>query len=347
MAALDPRLRKVAPRILVIVIGVAIVGLPVLVNSSFWIYNVTIIASYAIVVIGLNVLVGYVGIVSFAQTAFMAVGGYGVAILTVTYHWNPWLAAVVAVFLAGVLAFLVGLPLLRLRGHYLTMATFALAIAVYYFVTGASFTGGAVGISAVPVLSIGSVSFGDAVPMELLASGIAVLALYTVSQLAKSHIGRDWKAIAGREDVATSLGARVTHRKLMAFVLAAILGAIGAILYVEATSFVSPDLYSTTIIVNLFVMLFIGGRARTTGPVVGAAVVLVVPELISSLSGVEGIVFDALLILIILFFPFGIVGGLSKLWRDIVSRLDLGEASGKAGISKDAVPEESGVLRGD
>ena len=297
-----------------------IVGLPILLNSSFWIYNVTLISTYAVVVIGLNVLVGYIGIVSFAQTAFMAVGGYGVAILTVNDHWNPWLASVVAIALAGVLAFILGFPLLRLRGHYLTMATFALAIAVYYFVTGAGFTGGAVGISAVPVLAVGSISFGNAVPMELLTAGVAIVALYLVSKLASSHIGRDWKAIAAREDVAVSLGVRVVNRKLMAFTLAAVLGAIGAVLYVEATSYVSPDLYSTTIIVNLFVMLFIGGRSRTTGPVIGTAIVLVLPELISSLSGVEGIVFDALLILIILFFPRGVVGGLASLWNLLLAR---------------------------
>lgn len=297
-----------------------IVGLPILLNSSFWIYNVTLISTYAVVVIGLNVLVGYIGIVSFAQTAFMAVGGYGVAILTVNDHWNPWLASVVAIALAGVLAFILGFPLLRLRGHYLTMATFALAIAVYYFVTGAGFTGGAVGISAVPVLAVGSISFGNAVPMELLTAGVAIVALYLVSKLASSHIGRDWKAIAAREDVAVSLGVRVVNRKLMAFTLAAVLGAIGGVLYVEATSYVSPDLYSTTIIVNLFVMLFIGGRARTTGPVIGTAIVLVLPELISSLSGVEGIVFDALLILIILFFPRGVVGGLASLWNLLLAR---------------------------
>jgi len=311
---------RVIARAPLVLATLLIVGLPILLNSSFWIYNITLISTYVIVVIGVNVLVGYIGIVSFAQTAFMAVGGYGVAVLTVTDHWNPWLASVVAICLAGVLAFILGFPLLRLRGHYLTMATFALAIAVYYFVTGAGFTGGAVGISAVPVLAIGGISFGNAVPMELLTAGVAIVALYIVSKLASSHVGRDWKAIAAREDVAVSLGVRVVNRKLMAFTLAAVLGAIGGVLYVEATSYVSPDLYSTTIIVNLFVMLFIGGRARTTGPVIGAAIVLVLPELISSLSGVEGIVFDALLILIILFFPRGVVGGLASLWHLLLAR---------------------------
>lgn len=330
MSALRRRLRgkwSIAPRLPPVIAALGVVGLPILLHSSFWIYNVTLLATYAIVVIGLNILVGYVGIVSFAQTAFMAVGGYGVAVLTVTDHWNPWLAAVVAVCVAGGLALVVGLPLLRLKGHYLTMATFALAIAVYYFATGAGFTGGAVGISAVPALSVGSVSFGNAIPMELLASGIAIAALYIVGQLARSHIGRDWKAIAAREDVAISLGVRVLSRKLMAFALAAVFAAIGGVLYVEGTSFVSPDLYSTTIIVNLFVMLFIGGRARTIGPVIGAAIVLVVPELISSLSSIEGIVFDAVLLLIILFFPSGVVGGLSRLWDLSSSRFKFDRTS--------------------
>ena len=302
--------------------GAAAVALvPIALGSSFWIYNVTLIAIYSVAVIGLNVLAGYVGIVSFAQTAFMAVGGYGVAILTVSDHWNPWLSGALAVVLAGLLSMAVGVPLLRLRSHYLTMASFGLAIAVYYFSTGASFTGGAVGISAIPPLSIGGLSFGNAVPMELLAVGVALVALYLVSTLASSHVGRDWRAIAAREDVARSLGVRVFNRRLWAFVIASVLGAVSGVLYVEATSFVSPGLYSTTVMVNLFVMLFIGGRSRTTGPVVGAAVVLLVPELFSSLSGMEGIIFDALLIVIILFFPRGVVGGLVGLWNRLSFRL--------------------------
>ncbi len=320
-------------RALAIAVGaVLITGLPIVLGSSFWVYNVTLIAIYSIAVIGLNILVGYVGIVSFAQTAFMAVGGYGVAVLSVNDHWNPWLSSVVATVLAGLLALAVGVPLLRLRSHYLTMASFGLAVAVYYFATGASFTGGAVGISAVPPLSIGSLSFGNPIPMEVLVSAIAVLAMYLVSVLASSHIGRDWRAIAAREDVAESLGLRVFNRRLWAFVTASMLGAAAGVLYVEATSFASPDLYSTTVMVNLFVMLFIGGRSRTTGPVVGAAVVLLIPELFSSLSGFEGIIFDALLIVIILFFPSGVAGSLADLANRLMLRFQHKDAVEVVGL---------------
>lgn len=278
-------------------------------GSRFWIYNITQVAIYAIVVIGLNALVGFAGQVSFAQTAFMAIGGYGVGILSANHHWNAWLASAVSCVVAVAAASVIGSFLLRLRGHYLTMATFALAYGMYSYVGGATgLTGGAIGISGVPALAIGGLSFAQPVPMLVLCAGICLAAVLAVSLLGRSHIGRTWKAVAAREDVVSSLGISASRAKMLAFCIAALLGVVGGILYVEQTGFVSPDLYAPTTIINLFVMLFIGGRGRTFGPLLGAAVVVILPVELSGLANIEGIIFDLLLLAVILIRPQGLLG---------------------------------------
>ena len=314
------------------VVWVAILLAAILSGSSFWIYNWTLIAIYTIVLVGLNAMVGYAGQVSFAQTAFMAVGGYGVAILGANHGWNPWLAFVTSVLLAGAFAVVMGVPLFRLRGHYLTMATFAFAMGAYALSIGADFTGGAIGISAVPPLRIGQISFVTPVPALLLASLICAASMVVLNVLRSSHVGRSWRALAVSEDVAESLGLNVWRYKMLAFVLASVLAAVGGALYVEVTSYVSPDLYNGTIIVDLFMMFFIGGRGTTFGPLVGATVFLVVPQLISELSGYQGIVFDLLLLSVILLLPQGLLGGIST--EGLVSSIaSWGAKDGKTAIA--------------
>lgn len=297
-------------------------------NYPFWIYNLTLVATYAIVVVGLNVFVGYLGLVTFAQTAFMAIGGYSLAILTVRHGWNPWAALLVGILLSVVAAAVVGVPILRLRGHYLTMTTFALALGTFAYVTGATkFTGGSVGISGVPPLAIGSFSLADPGDAYLGCWIVVGLVAWIGVRLRNSHVGRAWQTIASREEAGTSLGLRIQRFKVIGFVVAAVFGAVGGALYVGFTTYLSPDLYDSTIGVNLFVMLFLGGRGRTLAPIVGAAVLIVVPQYFSALSDYQAILFDCVLLIIILLKPGGLLEPPKWLLR-------LG------GRDREAVPEE-------
>lgn len=302
----DPRSmarRYAGPAVVALLVGLFYLG-----NDPFWIYNLTLVAIYAIVVVGLNVFLGYVGLVTFAQTAFMAVGGYSVAILGVRYGWNSWAALVAGLLLAAGAAAVIGVPLLRLRGHYLTMATFALALGTYGYVTGATgLTGGSVGISGARPLSIGSFSLADPETAYLSCWVVVAIVTWIGVRLRDSHIGRAWQTIASREDAGTSLGLRVQRFKVVAFVLSAVFGALGGALYVGITTYVSPDLYDSAIGVNLFVMLFLGGRGRTLAPIVGSAVLVLVPQEFSALSDYQTILFDCVLLIVILVKPGGLL----------------------------------------
>jgi branched-chain amino acid transport system permease protein len=305
--------RLAGPAAVAIVLAAVWVG-----NSTGWIYNLTLVGTYAIVVCGLNIMLGYAGLVSFAQTAFMAVGGYAIAILAVHHSVSPWLGLLVGMIVAGVAAALIGLVLFRLRGHYLTMASFALAMSAFGYATAAvSFTGGSVGIAGVPPLGAGSFVFSDPRHAYLLVWLLVGVCVYAGVRARESHVGRAWRTIADNEDVAASVGLPVLRYKILAFVIAAVMGALGGGLYVDFTSYVNPELYAPAIIVNIFLMLFLGGKGHTLGPIVGSAIVVIIPLQIAGISDIQTIVFNVALLVLILVLPGGLLDGGS--WRSLVS----------------------------
>jgi branched-chain amino acid transport system permease protein len=278
-------------------------------HSRLAIYNLTVTALYAMVVISLNLLLGLAGQVSFAQTTFMAVGGYSSALLTTKLQLNPWLALLAGAVLALVAALAIGRPLLRLRGHYLAMATFALALGTYSFVTAATpLTNGSIGLSGVPALTLGSISFDDTIAFYALAWVMCALAMAVFALLANSHIGRAWRALATGQDIAATLGIDVTAYKVLAFAIAAVIASVAGSLYVEFTSFVGPDLYDISIILNIFLMLFVGGRGSHVGPVIGAGLLTVAPQLLAGLEKFQNLVFFVFLLVLILIWPSGLFG---------------------------------------
>ncbi len=300
------RARTVVPAVVVaaVVLGVAAS------RSTSWIYNITTVAILAIAVVGLNIVIGLAGQVSFATPAFMAVGGYASANLGTRAGWNPWVALLAGAVAATLFAALIGVPLMRLRGHYLAMGTFALALVVGGLALAAKgVTNGSIGIAGVPPFTIGSLDLSGADAFYWLSCGTCGAAVLAVRLLRSSRVGRAWRAVAARDDVASSLGVEVARYKVMAFAASALLAAVAGSLYVEFTSFVAPDLYSTAVNVQIFTMLFIGGLATTWGPVTGAAVVVLFPVVFSGLRDTQSVVLGVLLLAILVLRPQGIGGG--------------------------------------
>ncbi|WP_210491526.1 branched-chain amino acid ABC transporter permease [Patulibacter sp. SYSU D01012] len=316
-------LRTHAEAAVLLVIAFLVAVVVPLSGADYWIYLLTIVALFAIAVVGLNVLTGYAGQVSFATTAFMAVGGYTVALTQRDWGTDPWVALVVAVGLGSAAAVLLGLPLLRLRGHYLAMATFTLALGVFFLAGGATgFTGGATGVPGVARPHIAGLRFDEPLAFYALAWVILGLAVLGVMALARSRTGRAWRALATHDRVATSVGIPVTRYKLLAFVIASALASLSGALYVQFTTFVSPDLYDNAAVLQVFTMLFVGGLAVSYGPIIGAAVVIVVPNVIGGLESYETLVFNVALLVILVLRPQGLVGkaDVATSVRDVLPR---------------------------
>jgi len=273
-------------------------------------YLITVLgfaAIYAIFVVGLNFFMGYTGQVSFGQNAFAAIGGYTSAVLTTAKGWPVFAAMPVGIAAAALLALAIGYPTLRLRGHYLAMATLALGLIVQEIaVQWDSVTMGYTGISAIPGLG----AFGWELPNDRaqLAALLAALALclWISSRLKHSRLGHALAAIAGSEDAARALGIDVARYKLLAFVIAAVYAAFAGSLFVHIVGFVSPEVFGLHMVVLGFTMLYVGGIGTVFGPLVGAFIISLLPETFRSFKEYQDLAYGAALIALLIYAPKGL-----------------------------------------
>jgi branched-chain amino acid transport system permease protein len=265
---------------------------------------------YTVFGTGLSIFMGYAGQASFGQNAFAAIGGYTSAVLTTAYGIAPAPALALGVAGAVVCAAVIGYPTLRLKGHYLAMATLAIGLIVHEIaVQWQSVTQGYMGISGIPPLGIGGFEAADDRDQLVLLSVIAALCMGSAWLIRHSRFGRALVAISGSEDAARALGIDVARYKLAAFVLSAVYAAMAGSLFVHTVGFVSPEVFGLNMVVLGFTMLYVGGNGTVTGPLVGAIVVSLLPETIRGFKDYQDIVYGVALILILIYVP----GGLSRL----------------------------------
>jgi branched-chain amino acid transport system permease protein len=273
-------------------------------------YFVTIMSFamiYAVFVIGLNVFMGYAGQVSFGHNAFAALSGYASAVLTATYYWDPVPAFAVGLGLALLMALVVGWPTLRLKGHYLAMATLAIGLIVYEIaIQWQSVTQGYMGISGIPPLGTAGYEI-DSDRGKLFALAVIVaLSAFAAARLRASRFGRALAAIAGSEDAARALGIEVARYKLGAFLVSAAYAAIAGSLFVHVVEFVSPEVFGLNMVVSAFTMLYVGGIGTLGGPILGAVIVSLLPELFRGLKDYQDLFYGAGLILLLIYAPKGL-----------------------------------------
>ncbi len=262
---------------------------------------------YGVFCVGLNFFMGYTGQASFGQNAFAAIGGYGSAILTVQYGWEPILALVVSMAVAGVAAIVVGYPTLRLRGHYLAMATFALGLITYdVSVQWTDLTQGYMGYSGIPPLGIGPFTVEDDKLKLVCLAVILALGVWLSSRLRHSRFGRALRAISSTELGAAALGIRVSRYKLLAFIIAALYASAAGSLFAHTVGFISPEVFGLQMVVVTFTMLYVGGIGTVLGPAIGAVIASLLPEVVRSTGRFQDIAYAAVLILMLIFVPKGL-----------------------------------------
>lgn len=269
--------------------------------------NLSVIS--AVAVIGLNFAFGYAGLISLGHAAFVGMGAYGLAILTTRYGWSPWLALPAAVAATAVFAAVIGFPLLRLRGHYLALATLGLNVSFYIVASNwIGLTGGTNGIARIPELSIA----GQALSGESRFLWFGLLVLAVVAVLARAvHVSRHGRAmIAVRDDeiAAEMTGIDVTTVKISAFVLSAICAAIAGCLFACHVRFVAPEDFSYAHSITYLAMLIVGGESSIVGAILGSVLLTFLPEWLRFLGSGYLVFFGILMLGILVFLPTGLVG---------------------------------------
>lgn len=271
-----------------------------------------LIAIFVMVVLGLNLFVGYAGQISLGHAAFFAMGAYGSAIGTATLNLPAWPVMIAAALLTALIALSVGLPALRLSGHYLAMATLGFNIVVYtILVQWDRVTGGPSGFAGIPYLSIGALKFDNEIRFHYLVWAFAVLALLLCLNLVRSGVGRGLAALAEDETAAAALGVGVRRAKVKVFVLSAVLASLAGSLFAHCYAFVSPDSFNIFVSVDFVIMVVVGGMGSIWGTLFGTALITLLPEWIEALETFKDIVHGLILVLILTFLPQGLVTGIA------------------------------------
>jgi branched-chain amino acid transport system permease protein len=261
--------------------GLGLAATPWVVRSSYLLGILVFVTLNAIAALGLSLVMGFAGQVSLGQAAFYAIGAYASAILTTSGGVNPWVALGAGVLLGALTAFLVGLPIFRLSGLLLAMATLGFGIIVYYvLVNWAELTGGPSGLTGIPPLALGEFRFDRDGRMLWLSGGALLLLLGLGGNLVDSRIGRALRAIEGSEPAALAAGIDATRMKLAVFALAGGTTALAGGLYAHYLTVVNPSPFGFTYSVELVLMVVLGGVSSLPGSVLGAAVVVALTEVL-------------------------------------------------------------------
>lgn len=310
--------RRLGKDVLLTIAVLAIV--PFFIPNSY-IFDVVIrIGLTAIAVIGLNILMGMAGQISIGHAAFLAGAAYTSAILTSSYHWPAEASIPVAVGAMTLLAFFLAVPMLRLNGHALTIATLGLGLIVHIvLINEVKWTGGPDGLATTP-LSIAGFPINTDIRWYVLVSIVLLAAVVMSRNLDKSSAGRALRAVRDSEIAACAVGVNTYWLKVRAFVVsAAFAGAAGA-LSAHYAGFITPDATSFLKNVELATMVVVGGRGSTLGAILGAALLTALPQLLGGFADYEMIAFGLILMCTMIFLPEGIVPSLLAKWRVITTK---------------------------
>ncbi|MBI4786703.1 MAG: branched-chain amino acid ABC transporter permease [Chloroflexi bacterium] len=297
----------------------ALAIIPSFLSNNYQVSIFILIALYTILTVGLSLLMGYAGQISLGQAVFYGMGGYVTAWLTVRNGLPPLAGMFLAAVVTGLVAYFVGVPMLRLRGNYLAMATLGLNVIFELIVMQeTAWTGGPDGFKGIPKFSIGEFVFQTDREMYFVVWAFALLIIVLSLNIVNSRSGRALRAVHASEIAAEMNGVDTAHYKVAVLVLSAVYASVAGSLYAFWLGIISPSVYHLSFSIELVVMVAIGGLASVWGAIFGAAMVTllaeflrnVLPQLLRGASGEQEIIaFGVILILVMIFLPEGLLTG--------------------------------------
>jgi branched-chain amino acid transport system permease protein len=317
------------------VIGlIVLLLLPWIITRPDWLGAVVLTGILFIGVMGLSVLMGYAGQVSLGHAGFMAIGGYVAAVLATTYGWPPLLGTLVGLFAAVACSIILALTTMRLRGAYLALATLAFGLVIDSLTVGMmATTGGPSGLVGIPFFSSGNYVFDSDRSMYFLVLFISVVIFMLLHAAMGRRYGRALMAVRADPVAAAALGMNVPALKLSAFAISAALASLAGSLYAFYFQFLSPEMVSTRRSFEMVTMLVIGGQGTLIGPIIGVALLTVLPTLFQPLVLYKTMAEGVLLLLTFRYLPGGVLGGLAMLGRKM-RRTMLGLSPAQGSLDK-------------
>jgi branched-chain amino acid transport system permease protein len=300
----------------VLVVSLLLVAWPLVERNPYNLGLSNLIAIHLIAVLGLNLFIGYAGQISLGHAAFFGLGAYGSALGSVTLGLPVWPAMMLTAAAVALIALAVGVPALKLSGHYLAMATLGFNLVVYtVLIQWDAVTGGPSGFAGIPSLSIAGLVFDNETRFHYLVWTFAMLTLLLSLNLVRSSVGRGLAALSEDETAAAALGVNIRRAKVKVFVLSAVLASLAGSLFAHCYAFVSPDSFSIFVSLDFVIMVVVGGMGSVWGSLFGAGLMTLLPEWIGAWEHYKDIAHGLILVLILLFMPHGLVTGIVETVR--------------------------------
>lgn len=303
-------------------------------SSGYLISIAVFVGIWVTLALSLNILTGYAGQVSLGHAAFMGIGAYTSAVLAVRYAMPFWVDFLGALLITGLAGAILGLPSLRVRHDFLVLATIGINFVVVAIFKYVDFFGGAMGLVNIPAPSLFGVTFRGGAPYLVLVWAFALFTLLVSWYISKTWTGLAFHTIRIDEDAAAAVGVSSVRFKIYAFAISAALAGGAGSLYGHFIGSVFPDTFAFVESIAILSMVIFGGMGTLRGPVVGAIILRVAPEMLRFVQDYRFTIYGVLLVLMMLFQPMGILGNGSWLWRNLKSVF----TRRKPAASQEAVP---------
>jgi branched-chain amino acid transport system permease protein len=283
---------------------------------EYFLHIIVISGIYIILALSLNLIVGFTGLPALGHAAFSCIGAYTSSLLALNLGLSPWVGLILGACLAGLSGVIIGYPAVRLKGDYLALATFGLGVIVYSIAKNwVSLTRGPMGLPGIPGFSIFGYELSEIWQYLVLVGFFVLITIFVINRIVKSPFGRVLRSIREDEVASEALGKDVNKHKLIVFVVGAFFAGIGGSLYAHYITFIDPSSFTVTESITILLMVIFGGMGSIQGSVVGAVILVVIPELLRFLGVPSSIaaplrqmIYGLLLVVLMIRRPQGIMG---------------------------------------
>ncbi|MBN1470507.1 MAG: branched-chain amino acid ABC transporter permease [Syntrophaceae bacterium] len=304
------------------VFAAAVLLAPFFLKDSYLLNVIVFVGINTMLAVGLNLLLGYAGQISLGHAAFFGMGAYLSGIITSRFPVEPFLIIVLVALCVGALAFVIGFPVLKLKGHYLAMATLGFGIIMYIiFNETVDWTGGPSGLSGIPSLRIGSLIFDNDWNNYYLVWVFTLAVMLLSINLSQSRIGRALRAIHDSEVAARVMGVNARILKVQIFAVSAVISAVAGSLYAHIMTFIAPASFGFNFSVELLTMIVIGGLGSIYGSFLGAAILTMLPEFLRVFQDFDIVIYGLMLILMTMYMPGGLISGMEAVAKLLSKRI--------------------------
>ena len=307
-------------RLYILLLALSII-LPFFIPGYYFIQVAIMCCLFSICALSMNLILGYTGQPSLAHAGFFAIGAYGVAMMTKA-GMPFWLSLPLSSLIASIIGSAIGILALRTRGAYFSITTMCMGVIITLVACNwIDFTGGSDGISEIPVPDsipvpfLGTIGFQSMTARYYLALAFLVVTIFILNRLVYSQKGLTFMAVRDNETLADATGINTFRAKLLSFAVSNFFAGLAGGLYASLIGSIGPELSSVGMTFNFLICILVGGIATLAGPVIGTFAMTILLENLQFLKGYSMIIFGILLIIVIIFFPRGLMGGIDNLWE--------------------------------